>query len=90
LPERPQILATVQSQRALATGSRVGLHLAVTGGKVAEPLRDFVHTPEAELHRYTVSVPADASLQPLHFKLMIGFEETLIAQVEFSIPIVNE
>ncbi len=84
-----RILGAGQTRRAVAVGSRVGLHLGLTGATVAEPLQEIEFTHEAVLNRFSLQVPVDAPKKPLQGKLMIGQEGKLIAQIDFVIPIIR-
>jgi serine/threonine protein kinase len=88
-PDRPRLLTAGQSRRSVAYGSRVGLHLGVSGATVAEPLQEFDRAHYSTLHRFTIAVPRDARRQPLTGRLMVGQEGRLVTQVDFILPFMD-
>jgi len=87
LAEKPRILGSCQSQRAITVGSQVGLHLSIAGAYVAEPLHEFARTVGAELRRFAFSLAADVSLRPLSGRLMVGQDGVLLAEANFTMPV---
>jgi len=87
--EQPRVLGTVSTKRVITTGTRIGLHLGVTGAMMAEPLQEFDRADEALCCRFLLSIPADTKKKPLPGRLMIGQDGKLIGQIDFVLPVVE-
>jgi len=85
--EHACILGTGQTRREIDVGSKVGLHLAIAGATVGEPLQEFERPAETMIYRFSMTIPNDGAKVPLNGRLMIGQEGKLIAQVDFVVPV---
>ena len=81
-----RVLGRTTTPQAVAYGSHVGLHLAVAGATIAEPLRELDRARQATTQRFAVTIAGNAPKQALTGRLTVGQEGLLIGQVDFVIP----